>query len=136
MIRAEDITVIHGDCREVLGGFSAKTFNFVLTDPPALGDSLKAAFAEIYRTLRDDSYCVSFYDWSHVREFMEAWQSAGFRPAAQFVWRKPYPSAENVVRCRHEQAYLLAKGNFLSRHARPNEAAVVYRFRSIHRSQS
>jgi adenine-specific DNA-methyltransferase len=127
MTRPPFDTVLQGDCRDRLAAFPDGSFDFVLTDPPYLvnyvardgrsikgdtnGEWLDRAFAEIFRTLRDNSYCVSFYGWSKVGYFMRAWRRAGFRPVGHFVWAKPYASAENRVRYCHEQAYLLAKGN-------------------------
>jgi len=72
-------TVLQGDCIEVMRQLSSCSVDFVLTDPPYLAhycsrdgrkvanddDSvwLKPAFAEIFRVMRRDSFCVSFYGW-------------------------------------------------------------------------
>ena len=99
----------------------------MLTDPPYLahycsrdgrrvandGDAawLKPAFAEIFRVLRRDSFCVSFYGWHQADKFIAAWREAGFRLAGHLTFPKQYASTERFLQYRHENAYLLAKGN-------------------------
>jgi adenine-specific DNA-methyltransferase len=118
--------VINGDCVSVLQDLPAEAVDFVLTDPPYLvnyrsrdGRSiandasagwLKPAFEQIYRVLKQDSYCVSFYGWNRVDQFFSAWKTAGFRPAGHLVWVKSYASSSGLLSYRHEQAYLLVKG--------------------------
>lgn len=119
-------TILHGDCLDILPQLRSHSVNFVLTDPPYLvhyrardgravpndnNDAwLKPAFAELYRVLQRNSFCVSFYGWPHADRFMAAWRSAGFRIVGHFVFPKRYTSSEKFVRCQHECAYLLAKG--------------------------
>ena len=119
-------TIIQGDCLNILPQIRTGSVNFVLTDPPYLvryrsrdgrtvpGDDsdawLKPAFAELYRVLQRNSFCVSFYGWPHADRFLAAWRSAGFRIAGHFVFPKRYTSSEKYVRYQHECAYLLAKG--------------------------
>ena len=80
--------VINGDCTQVLKSLPERSVDFVLTDPPYLvryhdrqgrnvanDDNaawLKPAFAEIYRVLKPDHFCVSFYGWSQVDKFFAA----------------------------------------------------------------
>lgn len=120
-------TVLQGDCIQVMRKLESRSTDFVLTDPPYLvryesrdgrriaNDSrsewLRPAFAEIYRVLRADSFCVSFYGWSRADEFIAAWRATGFRLAAHLTFTKRYASRERFVRYQHESAYLLAKGN-------------------------
>jgi len=120
-------TLIHGDCLRVLPELPAESVQFILTDPPYLvryrprdgrrvpGDDndawLRPAFAQMHRALRADGYCFSFYGWPHADRFMEAFRAAGFRPVGHFSFPKRYTSSIGHVRCRHECAYLLAKGN-------------------------
>ena len=120
-------TVLQGDCIEVMRQLRSCCVNFVLTDPPYLahycsrdgrkvtndGDDawLKPAFAEIFRVLRRDSFCVSFYGWHQADKFITAWREAGFRLAGHLTFTKRYPSTERFLRYHHENAYLLAKGN-------------------------
>jgi DNA modification methylase len=100
--------VLQGDCVEVMRRFRSCSVDFVLTDAPYLahycsrdgrrlannGDAawLKPAFAEIFRVLRRDSFCIS-------------------RLAGHLTFIKRYPSTERFLQYRHENAYLLAKGN-------------------------
>jgi site-specific DNA-methyltransferase (adenine-specific) len=65
----------------------------------------------MHRLLKDDSFCVTFYGWNAVDRFMAAWKQAGFRTAGHLVFRKRYASSARFVQYRHEQAYLLVKGN-------------------------
>lgn len=118
--------IIRGDCIEILRQLPAGCIDFVLTDPPYLvsyrsrsgrsikndtrSDWLEPAFAEIYRTLKPDAFCVSFYGWPKVERFMHAWKKAGFYPVGHLVWTKRYPSNRQYVAYQHETAYLLAKG--------------------------
>jgi len=119
-------TIIQGDCLSILPQIPSRSVNFVLTDPPYLAryrardgrtvpndDNdiwLKPAFAELYRTLQRNSFCVSFYGWPHADRFMAAWRAAGFRIVGHFAFPKRYTSSEKYVRYQHECAYLLAKG--------------------------
>jgi site-specific DNA-methyltransferase (adenine-specific) len=105
----------------------ANSIDLVLTDPPYLinyhsrdgrtiaGDTSDAwlfpAFSEAYRVLRAGSFCISFYGWSKADSYFAAWRTAGFRPVGHLVWVKSYASASAFLQYRHEQAYLLAKGN-------------------------
>jgi site-specific DNA-methyltransferase (adenine-specific) len=100
--------------------------DFILTDPPYLvnyrdrsgrrvtnddNDAwLKPAFRQMYRVLRPDSLCVSFYGWNKVDTFMAAWREAGFDIVGHIVFRKRYSSRSRFLRYEHESAYLLAKG--------------------------
>lgn len=118
--------VIHGDCIKVMRELPAGGADFALTDPPYIAryknrsgvtirndDNaawLKPAFAGIYRQLKHDAFCISFYGWKKIDLFMAAWKAAGFRPVAHFTFPKRYASARGFVQYRHECAYLLAKG--------------------------
>jgi len=120
-------TVIHGDCLHVLPTLPSASVDFILTDPPYLvgyrprdgrsvaGDRdaawLKPSFAEMHRVLQSDGFCFSFYGWPHADRFMDAFRAGGFRPVGHFSFPKRYTSSVGHVRCRHECAYLLAKGN-------------------------
>jgi DNA modification methylase len=120
-------TILNGDCTDILPQLPAAGVNFILTDPPYItryksrdGRSvpnddndawLKPAFAEMYRVLRSDGYCFTFYGWPNADRFMQAFRAAGFRPVGHFSFVKSYVSSVGHVRSRHETAYLLAKGN-------------------------
>ncbi len=120
-------TVLQGDCIDIMRRFRTGCVDFVLTDPPYLAHYcsrdgrrvandadatwLKPAFAEVFRLLRRDSFCVSFYGWHQADKFIAAWRDAGFRLAGHLTFPKQYPSAERLLRYQHENAYLLAKGH-------------------------
>ncbi len=120
-------TITHGNCIDVMRQLPANSVDFILTDPPymvsykdrdgrsILNDSddswLKPAFAEAYRALMPNSFCVSFYGWTRVDRFLAAWKTAGFRVVGHMVFVKRYASKARFLRYQHEQAYLLAKGN-------------------------
>ncbi len=71
---------------------------------------LHPAYAEIYRVLKPNAFCVSFYGWPHVERFMGTWKDCGFRPVSHFAFIKRYSSREGYTKSFHEVAYLLAKG--------------------------
>lgn len=118
--------IIQGDCIPVMQQMPAASVDLVLTDPPYLvgyrdrtgrtiaNDAtsawLRPAFEQIYRVLKPDRFCVSFYGWNRIDRFMSAWRGVGFRPVGHLVWVKDYASSERFVQYRHESAYLLAKG--------------------------
>ena len=120
-------TVLQGDCVSVMRQLSSGSVDFVLTDPPYLAhyrsrdgrtvanddnaNWLKPAFAEIFRVLQRDSFCISFYGWHQADKFIAAWREAGFRLAGHLTFTKRYPSTERFLQYHHENAYLLAKGN-------------------------
>jgi site-specific DNA-methyltransferase (adenine-specific) len=119
--------IIHADCVAVLPTLPSASIDFVLTDPPYLANYadrdgrtvinddnaswLEPAFAGIYRVLKPDRFCVSFYGWPKVDRFFGAWRRAGFHPVAHLIWTKDYASRQRFVGYHHEQAYLLAKGS-------------------------
>ncbi len=49
---------------------------------------LEPTFVELYRVLRPDSFCVSFYRWPAVDLFMAAFRATGFRPVSHLRLRK------------------------------------------------
>jgi site-specific DNA-methyltransferase (adenine-specific) len=120
-------SVILGDCVAVMPRMESSTVDFILTDPPyithyrsrdgrtvANDDNarwLRPAFAQMYRLLKNGSFCVSFYGWSKADLFISAWRAAGFRIVGHLVFRKRYASSARFLRYQHEQAYLLAKGD-------------------------
>lgn len=127
--------VTHGDCQQVLRRLPDACADFVLTDPPYLvrykdrsgrsvaNDDNSAwmypAFSELYRVLKPNSYAVCFYGWSKADRFLSVWRECGFRPVGHFVWVKRYASCVRHAQMKHEQAYLLAKGNPLPPKAPP-----------------
>ncbi|WP_250504681.1 DNA methyltransferase [Caballeronia sp. AZ7_KS35] len=118
--------ILQGDCLQILPTLPAASVNLVVTDPPYLvryrdrsgrtiqndsSPAVLAAFSDAYRLLKPDSLCISFYGWNSVDAFFEKWRAAGFRPVGHIVWPKSYASSSRFTEARHEQAYILAKGN-------------------------
>ncbi len=117
----------HGNSIDIMREMPATSVDFILTDPPYLIDYrsrdgrkiandnnsawVNPAFAEMYRVLKNDSFCISFYAWNKAEVFLAAWRRAGFRIAGHIVFRKTYASSVRFLRYEHEQAYLLAKGD-------------------------
>jgi DNA modification methylase len=120
-------TILNGDCLGLLPGLDSRSVNFILTDPPYItryksrdgrrvpnDDNdlwLKPAFAEMFRVLERDSFCVSFYGWPKADRFMQAYRAAGFRVVGHLMFPKRYASSTRFLRYQHESAHLLAKGN-------------------------
>ena len=118
--------VIQGDCKAVLQTLPNESVDFVLTDPPYLvryrdrsgraianddnSGSVLSAFSDLYRVLKPNTFCVSFYGWNSVAVFFEAWKRAGFAAVGHIVWHKDYASRRGFLNARHEQAYVLVKG--------------------------
>jgi adenine-specific DNA-methyltransferase len=120
--------IITGDCLEVMQEMPAASVDCVIADPPFLVNYrtrdgrgyqnddpqdtswLAPAYAQIYRVLKPDHFCVSFYGFTKAEAFLSAWRQAGFDPIGHLVWVKPYASGEKFVRYYHQSAYLLAKG--------------------------
>lgn len=123
--------ILQGDCTQLLRELPNESVDLVLTDPPygvryqdRTGrtiandhqlDPVLAAFPELFRVLKPDTFCISFYGWNRVDAFFRAWRRAGFAPVGHIVFHKSYASRRGFLEARHEQAYLLAKG----RPARP-----------------
>ena len=119
--------VILGDCVKTMEKMPDSCIDFVLTDPPYItrytdrqgrqiqnddnGNWVLPAFKQIYRVLKDDSLCVSFYGWPHADIFLDAWKRCGFRPVSHLTWVKRSSSRIGYTAGCHESAYLLAKGN-------------------------
>ncbi len=118
--------VLSGDCTALMRELPAGSVDFILTDPPYLvryrgrdgrtvanddnEDWLHPAFAEMYRVLKTNGFCISFYGWGKADRFLDAWRRAGFHTVGHIVFRKRYASSARYLRYEHEQAYLLAKG--------------------------
>jgi DNA modification methylase len=119
--------VIQGDCKAVLQTLPNESVDFVLTDPPYFvryrdrsgrtianddnSGSVLSAFSDLYRVLKPNTFCVSFYGWNSVAMFFEAWKRAGFAAVGHIVWHKGYASRRGFLNARHEQAYVLVKGH-------------------------
>lgn len=124
------VSIYCGDCREVLAALDSESVDMVLTDPPYVvgyrgrwnsdqeiirgdndSDWILPAFEQIFRVLKSNSFCVSFYGWPHADIFLSAWKRVGFRPVSHLVCVKNQIGLGYFSRSQHETAYLLAKGN-------------------------
>lgn len=125
----EGITLYLGDNREILPQLRAESFDLAITDPPYLvsysgrwgsdwepieGDSdpgwVLPCYSQLYRVLRPDSLCLTFYGWPHADIFLNSWRSVGFRPVSVCAFIKKRIGLGYFTRAQHELAYLLAKG--------------------------
>ena len=120
--------IICGDCIPVMREMPSRSVDLVVADPPFLvnymqrqgrgyanddpNDArwLEPAFAEVYRVLKGNTFCVCFFGYYQAEKFLSAWRKAGFRILDQLVWKKNYPSSVGMVQRFHESAYLLGKG--------------------------
>ena len=144
--------ILHGDCVPAMHSLLANSIDFILTDPPYLvnyrdrngrtlqndrdDNWLKPAMAEAFRVLKQNRLMVCFYGWPRADHFLDAWRSAGFRPVGHFVFRKSYTSSVKFMKCQHEQAYLLAKGNPpLPQSPLPDVQRLIYTGNALHPTQ-
>ncbi|MEO2090350.1 MAG: DNA methyltransferase, partial [Gemmataceae bacterium] len=124
------LTIYHADCRIVLPTFADESFDFVLTDPPYLvnyqgrwdgnlepiagddrDDWLHPTYAELWRVLKPDTFCVSFYGWPQCDRFVGVWKHLGFRLVSHLAFVKNVWGLGRFTRGKHETAFLLAKGH-------------------------
>jgi len=117
---------IHGDCIDLMKTMPSHSVDLVLTDPPYVANYvsrdqrsianddhdgwIEPAFTEIYRLLKPDRFCLSFYGWPQADRFLWRWKKIGFRPVSHFAFIKDYSSKAGFTQGHHEVAYLLAKG--------------------------
>lgn len=115
-----------GDALQILSGYPSESADLVVTDPPYLcgyqdrlgrriandnnGSGVLPVYQEIYRLLKPNSYCVTFYGWTAIADFASTWQAAGFRSIGHIVWPKNYTSTKGFMNYQHESAFVLAKG--------------------------
>lgn len=119
-------SIIQGDATVTLATLPAGSVDLIITDPPYLvnyrdrsgrtianddnPDAVLPAFPEMFRVLKEGSYCILFCGWNEIAKFSKAWTDAGFRTVGHIVWRKSYASRVWHTEYRHESAFLLAKG--------------------------
>src|SRR5438094_759629 len=99
------ITIHLGDCLQLLPHFPAESVDFVVTDPPYLvnyvgrwdgekriitGDDNSSwvlpAFSEIFRIMKEDTLCVSFYGYPHADVFVGIWKKLGLRVVSHIAF--------------------------------------------------
>jgi DNA modification methylase len=61
---------------------------------------LKPAFAEMYRVLFNDSFCVGFYGWPMANRFMQTYRGAGFRVVDHLMFSKANAQGRVLARVR------------------------------------
>lgn len=104
----------------------SESIDLVVTDPPFIVDYrardgrtiagdrdgrwLEPAFAQVYRVLKPNSFCVSYYGWNQADRFVAVWKRFGLIPVSHLVFTKDYASTKGYTQGYHETAYLLAKG--------------------------
>jgi site-specific DNA-methyltransferase (adenine-specific) len=89
----------------------------------------------MYRVLKDNSFCVSFYGYTGAEWFLWVWREAGFRIEEHVTFIKHYPSSTGHVARHHEQAYVLSKGKPRAHAAIRNVIAFPYSGNRYHPSQ-
>lgn len=118
--------VLQGNCVDLLPSLEAASIDLILTDPPYLVDYkdrsgrtianddndcwVAPVFDELYRVLKDDSFCITFCALPSLVAFIEAAQDSGFRAVGQLLWPKRYASSSYHLAFQHEQALVFAKG--------------------------
>jgi len=109
-----------------LSALPSDCIDLVVTDPPYLvnyqprdrrrcnGDDtdywLRPVFTQLFRVLKPNTFCATFYGWPHIDRFMAVWKEVGFRPVSHLVWTKEHCSREGYTCGFHEAGFLLAKG--------------------------
>ncbi|MEM9375611.1 MAG: DNA methyltransferase [Pseudomonadota bacterium] len=118
--------IICGDAAKILRDAPNESVDLVVTDPPYLcryrdrrgrtlanDDKPQAVldvFDQVYRILKSNTYCISFYGWNAVAAFSQRWSELGFSTVGHVVWTKRYATRASHTRYRHESAFVLAKG--------------------------
>lgn len=139
------IAIWHGDCRQVLKAMPADSVDLVVTDPPygvdwqsnrrnvklekIINDDsvdwLEEAFAEVFRVMKPNTLCMSFYGWPQADAFVSAWRRCGFELKSHIVWVKNTFGLGWFTRGQHEQAYLLTKGSPPKPDVAPSDVVVA-----------
>ncbi len=121
--------IICGDSKNILSKFKSETIDLVITDPPYLcnyidrtgrsvandtnsnSKSVLDVFDEVYRVMKPNSYCISFYGWNAIHQFAKKWHEVGFKSVGHIVWVKEYASSIGFTKHMSESAFVLIKGN-------------------------
>ncbi len=118
--------IVQGDSTQQLRKMPDGSVDLIVTDVPYLigyrdrsgrsvandenPDGVLPSIPEMYRVLKDKRYALIFCGYSAIDRFSAAWASAGFNAVGQIFWRKSYAPSKWFTECRHESAWLLAKG--------------------------
>lgn len=145
--------VFNGDCTQVMRHFPAQSVELAVTDPPYLVNYrdrtgrdfrnddpnnpwwVSPAFADLYRVLKPNSFCVSFFGAFNAEIFLTAWKAVRFRPVGFFSFLKEYPSSQGYIKWHSEHAYLLTKGNPRANEILPNVLPFRYTQNHLHPSE-
>lgn len=116
-----------GESAHILSTFDQDTVDLVITDPPYLcgytdrsgrtvandtnADAVLNVFDQIYRVMKPNSYCISFYGWNAIDQFSKKWTDLGFKIVSHITWAKRYASSVKYTKHQSESAFVLVKGN-------------------------
>lgn len=119
--------ILCGESASILSHFQPNMVDLVITDPPYLcnyqdrhgrkianddnPNATLSVFDQIYRVMKPNSYCISFYGWGAIDQFASKWASLGFNTVGHIVWAKRYASSTTFTRNKTEAAFILTKGN-------------------------
>ena len=78
---------------------------------PVHGSAAVSSFRHSRGPSPPDTLCLRFYGWHPAHKLICASRRAGFRIVGHVVFRKHYASSVRFLQGKHEQAYLLAKGD-------------------------
>ncbi len=133
----KEITVIQGDCLDVMRKLRAESFDAVLTDPPygikyrsTRGESIpndQRPFIwwlyDAFRLTKSPGALLCFCRWDVQECFKNAIEVAGFETRSQLVWNKCVHGMGNT-RCtfapQHEVLWFATKGDFRFSDHRPS----------------
>lgn len=87
--------------RLILGATRTERAGLANDDKPSVDAGV---YAELYRVLKPNTFCVTFYGYPKLDSFVHAWTEAGFSTVGHIVWTKPYASSSRFVRVTHESA--------------------------------
>jgi len=124
------VTVLHGDCLEVMRGMADASVDCVLTDPPyglegmAGGygrahktiandrdlSMLEAALPGLRRVVRPDSWAAFFCSARKRTPTEVLLAAAGFEPYGEVIWDKGSPSLGYHIRYAHETVIVCRVG--------------------------
>jgi DNA modification methylase len=127
-----DITILHGDCLDILPALADGSVDAVVTDPPwmdyttgrydasshhgAISYIPPEAYAgHLYRVLRADSAAILWCRWDCFDEHRDAMKAAGFAVKNCIVWGKPNHTAGDLdgnLGAQHEMAVFAVKGDW------------------------
>lgn len=123
--------IILGDCQKILPQIESKSIDFIFTDPPfginfqsnrrqekynhLINDNnldwVFPVFKELFRVLKDNSICITYYGYYHADIFVKAFKDVGFVIKSHIVFIKSNIGLGWHTRGQHDTAYFLCKGS-------------------------